>query len=278
MSLGKILARLRKDKGYSQAFVAEFVTNMSDKTCSFKVVSHWENSVSSPTVEQFLLLCELYDVENIQWTFRNAGEQFGTSPKLNQLGRSRVEEYISLLLTNPMFSDDSVQRQQVGVSKVVKPDVNGEAETERNAETERSAGVKRSTVTGIKSKIQSTADALTCAKTIRLYTIPAAAGAGTFLDGDHYVELEIDETVPSEADFALRVSGDSMEPRFYDGQVIFVKEQASLERGEIGIFSLNGDSFVKKLGRGELLSLNPRYSPIKIGELDSLYVFGKVVG
>jgi SOS-response transcriptional repressor LexA len=69
-----------------------------------------------------------------------------------------------------------------------------------------------------------------------------------------------------------------MTPRFSDGQVIFIKEQPTVEVGEIGIFLLNDESFVKKLGNAELISLNPSYAPRQITEFDSFRTFGKVVG
>ena len=105
-----------------------------------------------------------------------------------------------------------------------------------------------------------------------------AAGTGSFLDSDSYVELEVDDSVPADADFAVRVSGDSMTPRFIDGQIIFVKKQNTLNQNEIGVFELNGDSFVKKLGREQLVSLNEQYAPIAIREWDTFHIFGKVVG
>ncbi|MCL2579198.1 MAG: hypothetical protein FWE32_04110 [Oscillospiraceae bacterium] len=115
-------------------------------------------------------------------------------------------------------------------------------------------------------------------RVIRLYDIPVAAGYGEFLDGDAYTELKVDETVPEDADFAVRVSGDSMTPRFVDNQVLFIRKQNVLEVGDIGIFSLNGDAYIKKFGNGELISINPRYLAIPIGEYDCLHIFGKVVG
>ena len=115
-------------------------------------------------------------------------------------------------------------------------------------------------------------------RVIRLYDTPAAAGTGSFFDNDSYIDFEVDETVPKEAEFAVRVRGDSMMPRFVDGQVIFIKKQQTLDIGDIGIFGLDGDSYIKKLGSGELLSLNSMYEPIEIGEHSSLYIFGKVVG
>ena len=113
---------------------------------------------------------------------------------------------------------------------------------------------------------------------IKLYDIPVAAGTGSFLDSASYEEFAVDDSVPKEADFAVRVSGDSMTPRFVDRQIIFIKKQKSLNPGEIGIFELDGDAYVKKLGYGELLSLNPQYKPIRIHEDASFHIFGKVVG
>jgi phage repressor protein C with HTH and peptisase S24 domain len=120
-----------------------------------------------------------------------------------------------------------------------------------------------------------------CAKPrriIRLYDKSVAAGVGSFLNSDAYEDLEVDDTVTLEADFAVKISGDSMTPRFVDRQIVFIKQQQTLEVGEIGIFELEGDAYIKKLGRGELLSLNPLYQPIKIHEYNSFHVFGKVVG
>lgn len=113
---------------------------------------------------------------------------------------------------------------------------------------------------------------------LRLYDMPVSAGLGNYLDGGGYEMIEVESTVPSLADYALRVSGESMTPRFVDRQIIFVHEQPALAEGEIGVFCLNNDAYLKKLGKGCLISLNPDYAPIPIREQDSLSVFGKVVG
>jgi transcriptional regulator with XRE-family HTH domain len=113
---------------------------------------------------------------------------------------------------------------------------------------------------------------------LRLYSIPVSAGLGNYLAGEDYGIIEVDSTVPNTADYAVRVSGDSMMPRFVDQQIIFIHEQSTLNEGEIGIFCLNNDAYLKKLERGHLVSLNPAYEPIPIQDYDVLKVFGKVVG
>ena len=115
-------------------------------------------------------------------------------------------------------------------------------------------------------------------KLLRLYDLPVSAGVGNYLDSNEYEVIEVDSTVPDATDYAVRISGDSMMPRFVDNQIIFVHEQPSLDEGEIGIFCLNNHAYVKKLGKGCLLSLNPQYQPIPLQEHDDFRVFGKVVG
>ncbi len=113
---------------------------------------------------------------------------------------------------------------------------------------------------------------------LRLYDLPVSAGLGNYLDDSHYEMIEVDDLVPDSADYAVRVNGDSMVPRFVDLQIIFIHEQPALDEGEIGIFCLNNDAYLKKLGRGCLISLNPEYDPIPIQEHDDFKVFGKVIG
>ena len=113
---------------------------------------------------------------------------------------------------------------------------------------------------------------------LRLFDIPVSAGLGNYLEGSDYETIEVDDLVPDSADYAVRVNGNSMMPRFVDQQIIFIHEQPTLDEGEIGIFYLNNDTYLKKLGRRCLISLNPEYEPIPIQEHDEFKVFGKVVG
>ena len=116
---------------------------------------------------------------------------------------------------------------------------------------------------------------------LRLYDIPASAGTGNFLDDSGYELIEAPDYVSPSVDFALRISGDSMEPLFQDTQIIWVKEQDALNSGDIGIFTYSGDVYCKKLvvnGDGAYLrSLNPVYEDIEIKEDFGFKTIGKVV-
>lgn len=72
-----------------------------------------------------------------------------------------------------------------------------------------------------------------------------------------------------------------MEPRFHDGEVIWVHQQRSLMTGEIGIFLYDGCAYLKELSVGRdslaLHSLNPRYADIVVSPELPLRVLGKVI-
>lgn len=119
-------------------------------------------------------------------------------------------------------------------------------------------------------------------RVLPLYRLAVSAGTGEFLDGEGYDSVEVGEEVSPLADFGVRIAGDSMEPRFVHGQIVWVKRQETLRPGEIGIFLYNGAGYCKRLerrsGRVELISLNSAYPPIRVGPADELRVFGRVVG
>jgi phage repressor protein C with HTH and peptisase S24 domain len=118
---------------------------------------------------------------------------------------------------------------------------------------------------------------------IDIFENAVSAGTGNFLVDGPKETVRIDESIlPEDTTFGVRISGDSMEPEFHDGQIAWVLQQESVANGEIGIFSLNGEAYIKKLQNDKdgifLISLNEKYSPIPVGEDDRLDIFGKVLG
>lgn len=66
--------------------------------------------------------------------------------------------------------------------------------------------------------------------------------------------------------FALRIKGDSMEPRMFAGDVVIVRYQEEVESGDVAIVAINGDEATCKkvtlTTDGMILnSLNPKYEP-----------------
>ena len=81
--------------------------------------------------------------------------------------------------------------------------------------------------------------------------------------------------------FAVKVEGDSMEPKIPDGSTIIIKKDIVIENGEIGAFNLNDENFVKqkKTIKDKLVlhSFNLAYDDKVVNEYDEFKEYGKVV-
>jgi phage repressor protein C with HTH and peptisase S24 domain len=111
------------------------------------------------------------------------------------------------------------------------------------------------------------------------YPLSASAGTGNFLDSEFAEELLVPESEAAEqADFIISVGGDSMEPTFHNGDKVFVEKCDSVEVGEVGIFVVNGDVYIKEQGSNCLISHNEAYKPIPLTENDSAFCCGRVLG
>lgn len=111
-----------------------------------------------------------------------------------------------------------------------------------------------------------------------------SAGTGEYMYGDDVEGEDVPYNGPIPPhDYALRVDGDSMEPMFEDGQIIFVDkcDDHDVHSGQIVIADLNGDAFVKKIDiesdSVRLVSLNPKYNPITVDSFDEFRIMGIVV-
>ena len=132
-----------------------------------------------------------------------------------------------------------------------------------------------------------------------LYLQAASAGTGQFLDSDVHDRIALPRSVvPAGTQFALRIAGDSMEPAYYSNQLAFVKRTVTLRPGDVGIFLLDGESYIKRYeeempGEEEmddylyssgnvqkkpvLVSFNPKYDPIRVTQHNNFAVVGKVL-
>lgn len=229
-NFGEIITRRRKELDMNQSDIARAMSDLGFPVTN-QAVSKWENELTTPSAKQFLALCEILKISDIQGEF-SEGKQ-GLLRGIDRTGRQKIEEYIQLLRESGRYS-------------IRKPAV------------------------------------ITKIRTLPLYTIPVSAGTGQFLDSDDYELAEVGSEVPENANFGVRVSGNSMEPRFHDGQNVWIHQQRSIMTGEIGIFLYDGNAYLKQLMAGEggmvLHSLNPEYSDIVISTELPLRVLGKVVG
>ena len=108
------------------------------------------------------------------------------------------------------------------------------------------------------------------------YLTGLSAGTGLFVFDDIPTQIvDVPEEFKS-ADFVIGVSGDSMEPTFRDGDRVAVIKQKVLHPGDIGVFMIDGNGYIKELGHNVLISHNSKYDPIPFTE--SICCIGRVLG
>ena len=202
-------------------------------------VSNWEKDANLPDINTLKKLCKLYDVTPDELL----GVTTTTYRSLSLAERQFVEQYRKL---------DPHGFQMV--TSVMKMEIDRmEAEAQRKD----------------RKIVQ-----------LRDYFMPASAGIGEYLpEGDNFQWLNVYETPDTEgADMIVHVSGDSMRPTLKDGDRLLIQETESLDIGELGVFLVNGEGFVKELGKGRLISHNRKYRDIRFADYDDIRCVGRVLG
>lgn len=129
--------------------------------------------------------------------------------------------------------------------------------------------------------------------------LAVSAGTGAFLDEGAFEMVGFPETtIPNGAEFGIRVSGDSMEPVYHDGQIVWVQRCDHVAIGQVGIFVYDGEGYIKAYDEQEpdgseqedftdsygvihkqpvMISYNPKYAPRVISAHAGFQVVGRVL-
>ena len=115
-----------------------------------------------------------------------------------------------------------------------------------------------------------------------LGSVPAGIPIEAIQDIIDYEEIDSDIAAKGEY-FALKIKGDSMEPRICEGDVVIVRKQDDVESGDIAIVMVNGnDATIKRLLKYQdgirLMPSNPTYDPIYFTNQEILEKPVKVIG
>ena len=100
---------------------------------------------------------------------------------------------------------------------------------------------------------------------------------------DEYIEVP-DTADARKYDLSLRVKGDSMKPRYLDGDLVFIRCQPDVRDGRIAAVVVGGEATLKRVyhvpGGVQLISENPEYSPMLYTEDDvnDIHLIGLAVG
>lgn len=129
--------------------------------------------------------------------------------------------------------------------------------------------------------------------------LPVSAGLGAFLDEGNFDMISFPEaSVPAGAEFGIRVSGDSMEPVYHNGQIVWVQQCDELAPGEVGIFICDNEGYLKAYGEQDpdeevaeefidhygvkhqqpvMISYNQAYPPKVVSPFSAFQVVGRVL-
>lgn len=112
------------------------------------------------------------------------------------------------------------------------------------------------------------------------YDHAASAGTGQYLNDVRVEQIEL--PIDVDADFVIPIKGDSMEPDYHDGDLVFIQTSVDLNNGVIGVFNYNGEAYIKQLvidtEQAYLHSLNPKYKDMPITPETDFRIIGEVVG
>ena len=142
-------------------------------------------------------------------------------------------------------------------------------------------GVPRSRITEewVPNKIRSNG------RVVRVPVLGTIACGSPILSEENvdYYEDELEELLPSGNVFYLKTKGDSMFPTIPDKSLVLIREQPSVENGEIAAVLVNGDTeaTLKRVHfSGDTILLqadNPLYPPYIVSKDNPARIIGKVI-
>lgn len=250
-NFAETLREMRQSAGFTQKQAYEKI-GVPQST-----FSSWEIGKSEPSADILLRLCEIYGVTDILSAFGYDGYNDDGSILLDIKEQGLIEKYRSL---------DAYGRETISIS------LDREAERVKTI-TEQSEQLKQQA-----DRIAELEPMLAqSAIVIRLYAYLnkiASAGSGFYFDDIPTDTIEAPYC--KGADFIIGVNGDSMEPDYHDGDKLYIQKAKALSIGDVGIFTVWNECFVKELGERGLISKNPAYDDIPGTE--DVRLIGRVLG
>lgn len=125
--------------------------------------------------------------------------------------------------------------------------------------------------------------------TVKDFPLLGTIAAGQPIFAEETVPVLVSGAAGIDADFCLKIQGDSMTPKIKDGDIVFIRKQSLVEDGEIAavlITELYGDTatlkrvyYDKEENKIQLIAENPKYPPLSYsGErLNDIRILGKAV-
>ena len=121
--------------------------------------------------------------------------------------------------------------------------------------------------------------------TFKQVPIIGTIACGTPILAEQNIEGQVAKSDHIQADFALWCKGDSMAPRFMDGDLVFIRQQADVDNGQIAAVLIENEATLKHVykqpDRLTLIAENPSFPPLIYTdpvELQQIRILGLVTG
>lgn len=250
MEIGSVLRESRLNSKMTVEQVSKLLTEQGYKA-SQKTVYSWENGNSRPDIEILMKLCDIYGIKDILRTFGYDGYKEDGSLQLNMKEVDMVEKYRIISTHSPDGASvvDTVLDREYAIAGKLK---------------EQSEQIQKMDM--------EIAEEIIPTRLWAYYGKIACAGSGFYFDD---IPTDTIQAPDANADFIIGVSGDSMEPDYHDGEKLYVKKAEYLKKGDVGIFTINNQCFLKELGDNGLISKNEKYNNISGSE--DVRLIGKVI-
>ncbi len=199
-----------------------------------------------------------------------------------QLDEKDIRIYAQALEVSPQYLFDLAKPSSIEITPTTSPiqsiydqlEPPGQRKVITYAEKLRDEQEKRR-----KAKINEVSEKIVQLYGYDYYDHAASAGTGQYLNDVRVERIEL--PVDVDADFVIPIKGDSMEPDYHDGDLVFIQTSVDLNDGVIGVFNYNGEAYIKQLVIDEdqayLHSLNPEYKDMPITPETDFRIIGEVV-
>ena len=234
-NISKNIAKYREAAGISQKELARKLGVVPSR------ISNWETGANCPTIDILFEVCDILDV--------SINDIYGVYPDSKFVLKYGEQDILK------KYRDLDPHGKEIVDYILLK-------------EWERVGTLKNS---------PATAEPGNTIRLVNYYYRLASAGTGQILfDTPPTKRIQIPNIEKyAHVDYAIGVNGNSMEPMFYDGDTLLVEMTDEISVGSIGIFCVDDNCYVKKLGKTELISLNADYPNIPLNE--TARCMGKVI-
>lgn len=237
-NIGETLKKLRERNGLTRKEAVEKLVSLGIEI-SDKTLYGYESGRNSANADMFLGLCKIYNCNNIMEEFSETAEDVLFTNSEWKL----LEGYRNLDDHGKKTVDITIARESQRISHIQE----------------------------LENKLMEAHMRLCLYPYMRKI---ACAGDGFYFDD---IPTETIEAPYMEGtDFIIGVNGDSMEPDYFDGDDVYVKKTDHLKLGDVGIFTVGNECYIKEYGENKLISRNKKYDDITGTE--DIRLIGKVIG